>query len=784
MPLSRSFSVSLSGLFSLSAPLRWCAFLLILSCDCAILAGVLKKVLIYSVTATLFLAPLLPLVVSNSMLFPFITGKNFAFRAIVEVVVALWLILLLFDKSYRPKRSWLMYAVLALVIVTGIATIKAIYPYRAFWSNFERMEGYITFLHLLGYFAVLTSVFRRVRQWFWLANTSIAVSVILGIYGLLQLAGKLAIHQGGTRLDATLGNSAYLAVYMLMHVFLTAAVMINRYAAAPSGRGRLWLWPYLPIIALQLFTIYHTATRGALLGLVGGTGVTLILLLFFERRRVVRRAIGVSLAVLVLLVGGFWLARDTAVVQKSGTLSRLASISLNEKTTISRFLVWNMSWQGFKEHPVIGWGPDNYGLVFNKYYHPRMYDQEAWFDRSHNIVFDWLISAGALGLIAYLSLYVAALYYLWRRANNTFSLGERAVFSGLLAAYFFNNFFVFDNIISYLIFFGLLGYFHFRATSAVADRAVAADATSATSITIPKWVRAAGSAVMLLVLGGVLYFANVKPILASRALIDTLSTADNLPAESLDHYRRVFSYRTFATAEASEQILRIALQELSRTDVPDDLKRQFLILATDELNNQAERAPLDARYQYFNGVFRARVGNIVGAIESLEAARQLSPRKQAILFELGRTYLLVDDKAKALAVYREAYELEPSYLHAKILYATTALRVGARKAAEELLIPIYGTIVVDDVVYIDEFINVFAELKEYDKVLKLWLKKVERTPDNWEFRSGLAASYLATGQRQKSIDELRQAEEINPAFKKDADFLINEIRAGRNPSGS
>ena len=62
-----------------------------------------------------------------------------------------------------------------------------------------------------------------------------------------------------------------------------------------------------------------------------------------------------------------------------------------------------MSWQGVKEHPILGWGQENYIVLFNKYYDPKMYQQEPWFDRSHNVFFDWLVSGGILALLAYLS---------------------------------------------------------------------------------------------------------------------------------------------------------------------------------------------------------------------------------------------------------------------------------------------------------------------------------------------------------------------------------------------
>ena len=55
-----------------------------------------------------FLVPFIPLIVASSMFFPFITGKNFAFRIIVEVLFALWLLLALRNPEIRPKRSFIL----------------------------------------------------------------------------------------------------------------------------------------------------------------------------------------------------------------------------------------------------------------------------------------------------------------------------------------------------------------------------------------------------------------------------------------------------------------------------------------------------------------------------------------------------------------------------------------------------------------------------------------------------------------------------------------------------
>src|SRR3989344_3553367 len=117
----------------------------------------------------------------------------------------------------------------------------------------------------------------------------------------------------------------------------------------------------------------------------------------------------------VILVSGFLVVRDPPnfvsrnstlsylvlytqnFVKNSPVLSRFASINVEETTTKSRFMIWNMAMQGLKERPILGWGQESFNYVFNKYYDPGMYGQEQWFDRTHNIIFDWLIAGGILG---------------------------------------------------------------------------------------------------------------------------------------------------------------------------------------------------------------------------------------------------------------------------------------------------------------------------------------------------------------------------------------------------
>ena len=88
----------------------------------------MKQVARWAVLIPLFLIPFLSLYVSDHLFFPFITGKGFAFRILVEIALAGWAYLALVDTDYRPKFSWTMVLYGALVVWMIVADALAVTP--------------------------------------------------------------------------------------------------------------------------------------------------------------------------------------------------------------------------------------------------------------------------------------------------------------------------------------------------------------------------------------------------------------------------------------------------------------------------------------------------------------------------------------------------------------------------------------------------------------------------------------------------------------------------------
>lgn len=721
-----------------------------------------NKILRVSVIVGIFLLPFICLFVANHMFFPFITGKNFAFRIIVEIITALWLILALRDKTALPKTSRLFYAFAIFIGVIFISDLLSPNSFKSFWSNYERMEGWVTLAHLFALFVVTSSMMTR-KLWEWLFRTSIGVSLIVFVYGCLQLAGTLAINQGGVRLDATFGNATYLAIYMVFHIFL------NLMLFSWTKRGSFWRWVYGLAILAELFILYHTATRGAILGLIGGLFLSAILFTIFEKGQTKLRKFSIGVLVgLVILVGGFIALKNTSFVQNSPVLTRFATLSFSDKTTESRFMIWNMAWQGFKDKPIFGWGQESFNYVFNKYYEPAMYSQEQWFDRTHNVFFDWLVVGGIAGILAYLSLFGFAFYYLWRK-NGQFTFLEKSLITGLFAGYFFHNLTVFDNITSYILFVLVLAWIQSEAGTVpevLAHKIHILDSGVKNRIIIP---------LISVVAIFVIYAVNVPAILASSELITSLSRLPDSPAGNITHFKKALSYNSLGDSEIHEQLVQTASQAASNQNVDPKIREELFALTQSEMMKQIERTPEDARYNLFAGSFFASYGDSENAIKYLTKAHNLSPNKQTIMFSLGSAYLGKGDLQNAIATMKTAFDLDPSFSEARFMYAIVLLYGKQGELADEILKPIQPEFVLGDM----RILQAYYTGGFFDKALESINFFLKKDPGSVQYYFSRATILAQMGRPNQAIADLKKAVELNPNAKAQADQFIAQIKAGK-----
>ncbi|MFC1595223.1 O-antigen ligase family protein [Patescibacteria group bacterium] len=362
---------------------------------------IVERTFVWIIRTGIFLLLFTPLIVAQDLFFPFITGKAFFFRIIVEIIFGAWLSLAILNPEFRPRKSPLLWVLLAFFSIVVIATIFGADPYHSFWSNFERMEGLVTHLHIFALFVVIAHSFKSQKEWFYFFNASLAISLISAVYGLLQSMGKVPIIGGG-RPFAFFGNSIYLAVYLMFHLFIASA-LFNKIRITWARIT------YAVIFLFELFVFFLAASRGAFIGLCSGVVVIALLFLFFLRSKYFRIA-GIAIILCIsVLAGVIIFFPESPIVQMSGIFNRLTNISLSSLKDDPRIMIWGIAWEGFKEKPVLGWGPENFIIPYAKYYNPNLFGNEAWFDRAHNMLLEWLVTTGISGFLLYIGMSLSAL---------------------------------------------------------------------------------------------------------------------------------------------------------------------------------------------------------------------------------------------------------------------------------------------------------------------------------------------------------------------------------------
>jgi O-antigen ligase/tetratricopeptide (TPR) repeat protein len=697
-----------------------------------------------------FLMPFIVFVFSSQTFFPYVFGKNIAFRVVVEVMFFAWVALAFLDARYRPKKSAILYAVLSFTGIIGIATVFSFDLVHSFWSTFERMEGYVTILHLAAYFLALTSVMMAEKIWTWLFRVMLGVSVVVGMGGLAQLSEV-------NRISGILGNSEYLGAYGMLHAGLALFLLVR------PGIPRMERYVYGALAFFNLWVMYNTGTRGAMLGFMAGAFLAAIVYVVFARAqeyRHSRKIAGGVIALLLVLGGVFFAMRDSSFVMENRVLRRFASISLEDKSTRARLITWNLAVEGWLERPILGWGQENFDYVFLKYYDPRMYDQEPFFDRVHNIFLDWLIAGGVLGLLGYLSLYGAALFVLWK---SDMSVGEKSVLLGLIIGYGAQNFFVFDTITSYIVFYTLLGYIAVRGYSdeSRGDRE---------PVTLPERYATAALVAVGVVGLGVLYGVNASAITANTAIIDVkrISASTEKEAALASIYTATHS-ASFARAEASERAAEY-VQKLLYADLrpSDDMLASLIASVKEELDAFIDVRPLNPRPYYVESVFLANVGEMDEAISRIDEAVARSPKKvQFVLFK-ALLHQRNGDSLQAEKAARIAYDLVPENPLANLVLVNALFAQEKYDEAHAMIMAFPEDMRIAD----KELAQRCVDAGDYEAAVRIWRDVVEDERKRDTLDVGTLISYASLFANAGNHDAARGIlEEAITLFPEDTERL-------------
>ncbi len=659
----------------------------------------------------LLVALLVPLAVNLWARQPFEPPKAALLRSLVWVMAGLWLV----DAMLRPqgyRRLWtglrrnpLLWPVLAVAATQVLSTALAVDPRLSLWGSYERAQGALTTLSYLLLFLVISSRLRTVEQARRLVGAMACSGVPLVVLGLAQALGQDPlglVSDARSPIYATLGRSNFVGAYLAMLLPLTLALVL-------TARVR---WQRLAAAALALcevMVIALTMARGAWLA---ATAALALFGLFWFWPRLPRparwTAVLGGLAMLGAgLVGALWLGGEGG-------------------STAARLTIWQATLDLVVERPLLGYGLDALELVFPRLHPPQLvyyHGRGVTVDRAHNLLLDWALTTGIMGLVAILALLVTFFVAGWRAVQRASDRTRRALLCACLAAVAGNlagNMVSFDVTATATATWLLLALLPALGEGARGDKKrLSIPSQSLSPRWSRNWLRWAGAGFLSLAVAIAIVQVNVRPQAADvagrtgdrRSAMDDWPGAIKVreraivlwPAEPAHRLSLSWSYLQRAQAGAGDPLpwLQGAEAQLlaARELRPEDFRiwaalgelygawgnrwdASRLPLAHNAYRQATILAPNHATLFTGWGLVYLESQDFAGASARFRQAVDLDATDGFAFAHLGHTELVQGYVEAALAAYRQAVRWEPGLSSAHLGLARCYWSLGQRGAAE------------------------------------------------------------------------------------------------------
>ncbi|NCF74911.1 MAG: hypothetical protein GWO87_00265 [Xanthomonadaceae bacterium] len=773
----------------------------------------LEKTLKYVIWLGLGIIAFVPVLMYGGFFFPFIFTKVLVFRVIIEIIFVLYLLLISININYKPRFTIIFFSFLTYIVLTFISSLLGSNFYLSFWGDIERSEGIMLLLHLFAFFTIISGFIRNKKEWLLYFDLAIIGSLVVSFFALGQkLNLNFVLNAGQGRLSSTIGNPAFLAGYLIFGVFFAVFLFFQR--------KNQWLKKYYILTAIfELYIIIQTATRGAFVGLIFSLILSIFLLVFFTKTNKKIKQAFLLLILILFLFGGFvYFNQNTSFVKNSEFLKRMSSISLNDRTTDTRLMTWSSAWQGIKNKPLFGWGYENFNLVFNKYFNPYIYEDPGsriWFDRAHNVIFDRAVTGGIIGLLAYVFLIFYPAYFLFKkiiikknecfiisffkkyflrkktgqnideeRNNDSTDKITAIIFISLIFAYFIQDLFVFDVLVTYIPLVLILGFLS------------SYDKEFKFKILENKQFYKINFVILLILFLPIIYLVNIKPAEANMTIIKAMKAASSKDFEnSYNLFLKALSYNTYGNQEYRIRFAEFVDTMIYKKDKTDAFRRKASLKINEELKKQILEMPNDvANYillmRHYNRAYIYNINLLNNVIAVSKEAENLSPTRPHIYYErgyaqiyLGNYYSEKGEKGKASEFYKKGIksfkqaislnnQVEESYLNLILMlmvshqtdeinnYLNKMDKLGIKYQKEKSLKRIASAAVAT---------------KEYDFAIEFYKKLTKICPDEPKYWIDLSLSYIYKGDKDKAIEIAKKVKSFGANYESQADEFIKKI---------
>lgn len=718
----------------------------------------------------------------KSLLFPYITSKQIPFNILMEVLLVFWLGLIIKYPSYRPKKSLVTFGLMVFLGVALVSSFTGVDFNLSFWGDVERMLGVFHLLHFFILYLLIITVMRSWKDWRFFLIFSVVISDLVGVYGIGQRFSVFYSPYGEGRIISTIGNAAYVGAFAIFYFYFALILFFKEKEIG------LKIF-YIISIIINLFALLYSGTRGAYLGFGASLLFLLILFALLKKNKKIRRIMIAGTALFILIIIFFALNSNKPWVLNNPTLSRLTHYSMSDVTMNTRFLSWKSAWLDFPNHPWLGNGYGNYASTFDKYFNPGFYIYsagETYFDRAHNNIVDITSTTGVFGLLAYLSIFIAAFYYLiknWRK--DKIELSDFILLTCLIIAYFIQNLVVFDALVGYMALMVMLGYIYWLSNQESKNKEDKDEKFNNKEIIT---LAVAGLAMLFIV-----YQYNINPLKMLVGTIDGqryLATGDFVKV--METYKKALSYKTILDRDSRTTFIRSIAQAQGQLAGLDRNK------ANEIFDYAIELAKENNKYNEgdtMNQLVLAQVANAAAnvnmdkqdkfayysaiALEAIDKSIAASPGRATNYFLKAQIYLTQGKKDKAIELLKYAVSMEEKFYEShcylgRVLLSYNETDEGYKEM--DKCIDYGGANSIYPTSYIKQLANYYIGKKDWQKTLSLLIALTTQEPQSAQNYVELSKLYQLLGDKENAIKSAQEAIELDKSLEASGQKFIDSLK--------
>ncbi len=441
----------------------------------------------------------------------------------------------------------------------------------------------------------------------------------------------------------------------------------------------------------------------------------------------------------------------------------LPRLSIKSALEDSRFSAWVISLEAIKERPLLGYGPENFSIAFDKHYDPLLpyinKDWGSWYDKAHNFLFDIAVTVGIPGLIIFISLFAVLFWKLQRvkySLNNIVAHGIQATF----LAYFANNIFAFDTFSSYLILFLLIGY----SLSLIAENQPTGQSSKS-----PAGYK---KTIILILLGICLVWfiwsLNLRPLIINKKANVALELEYTDCEQALAQMEETLSSHSFL-----DHYLGLKYVNITNTCIKKEPSKTTKMVrkVTGVLEKNTIIRPYYTRNWLYLGIYtNFLITNNLSSVEQadyyFEKAKELSPKRQEIFLEWSKTYFVTKDYTKAKEKAKQCTELSPALGECWWVKALSNIyldniieaKIDLQSAEENR----YQT---KSEASLLQLLETYLETENYEELVDIHEKLIELEPNNVQYYTSLAYNYKVLGDYENARKTAKKILELFPEMK-------------------